>query len=74
VITWESIGVRKRRPVELAWGQALEISIGKGDDPFHFTERRAYCKALRDAITGLEIARVTLAKATQRNARGGMWG
>jgi hypothetical protein len=45
------------------------ILIGKGDDPLLYLERRAYLMALHDACSGLESARVVLAKARQRIER-----
>jgi hypothetical protein len=72
VITWEQIEARKKRLNELAMGLAKEtVIVDEHDDPFLRAERLAYQKALRDALAGVEIARVTPAKATQRNARGG---
>jgi hypothetical protein len=41
------------------------------DHPLLFVEHLAYLKAIRDALAGVETARVVLAKATQRNTRGG---
>jgi hypothetical protein len=40
--------------------------IGAGDDPLLYIERRAYLMALQAASSGLENARVVLAKARQR--------
>jgi len=60
---------------ELARGLAKETGlVDEHDDPFLRVERLAYLKALRDAIAGLETARVVLAHATQRNAREGRQG
>jgi hypothetical protein len=48
-------------------GLAREIVlIDQLDDPFPFVGRRAYLKATREALAGVETARVVLAKATQR--------
>jgi len=71
-ITWEQIEARKKRLGELARGLVREtLRIEEADDPFHFVERWAYCKALRQAIAGCETARVVLARAARRNAMGG---
>jgi hypothetical protein len=40
--------------------------INKGDDPLLYLERRAYLMALQAAVSGLESARVVLAKARLR--------
>jgi hypothetical protein len=70
MLTWEDVAARKRRLVKLALGLQREIGIvGEHDDPLHFVERRAYLKALCDAIAGIETARVGLAQAEHRNAR-----
>ena len=74
-ITWEQLEARKKRLNELARGLAKEtVLVDEHDDPFLRVERLAYQKALRDAIAGLESARVVLAHATQRVAREGRQG
>jgi hypothetical protein len=40
--------------------------IGEGNDPLLYLERRAYLAAVQAAVSGLESARVVLAKARQR--------
>ena len=71
-ITWEQIEARKRRLEKLAMGFLREAGIlDEHDDPLLRVERVAYQKALRDALAGVETARVVLAKAAQRNKRGG---
>jgi hypothetical protein len=40
--------------------------VAKGDDPLLYLERRAYLGALSAAVSGLESARVVLAKAKLR--------
>jgi hypothetical protein len=40
--------------------------IGAGNDPLLYLERQAYLAAVRAAVSGLESARVVLAKARQR--------
>jgi hypothetical protein len=75
MITWEQIEARKRRLEKLARGFMREAGIlDEHDDPLLRVERQAYLKALRDAIAGLETARVVLAHATQRVAREGRQG
>jgi hypothetical protein len=39
---------------------------GEADDPLLYLERLAYVEALREAVAGLEGARVALARALQR--------
>ena len=71
-ITWEQIEARKRRLERLSRGLMKEaVIVDEHDDLFLRVERLAYLQALRDAIAGLETARVVLARAAQRNARGG---
>ena len=73
-ITWEQIEARKKRLNKLAIGLALEDVLwskdNRHDHPLLFVETRAYLKAIRDALAGVEAARVVLAKAKQRNERG----
>ena len=74
-ITWEQIEARKRRLERLSRGLMKEaVIVDEHDDLFLRVERLAYLKALRDAIAGLETARVVLAHATQRVAREGRQG
>jgi hypothetical protein len=62
--------VRKHRLERLAQNLTRETYvIGEADDPLLYLERKAYIAALRDAVAGLEIARVTLAKALHRIAQ-----
>ena len=71
MITWEQIEARIKRLGKLAMGLMKEVTImDEHDDPLLFVERRTYLKAARDAIAGLETARIVLAKARQRNATG----
>ena len=71
-ITWEQIEARKRRLEKLAMGFLREAGIlDEHDDPLLRVERVAYQTALRDALAGVETARVVRAKAAQRNKRGG---
>jgi hypothetical protein len=72
MIGWQHIEARKERLNELAMGFMREAGImDQHDDPLLFVERRAYLKALRDALAGVETARVVLAHATDWNRRGG---
>jgi hypothetical protein len=71
-ITWEQIEARKRRLERLSRGLMKEaVIVDEHDDLFLRVERLAYLQALRDAIAGLETARVVLARAAQRNKQGG---
>jgi hypothetical protein len=55
---------------ELTRGLAKEIVLWKKcDDALLYLERRAYLGAIRDALAGVEEARVVLAKARQRLER-----
>jgi hypothetical protein len=48
-------------------GLARELALWKkGNDPLLYAERRAYLKAIQDALAGVEEARVVLARANQR--------
>jgi hypothetical protein len=63
------IQARKKNLEQLSLGFMKETGlIGEHDDPLLYLERLAYWKALRDALTGIEVARVTLAKALRRLA------
>ncbi len=58
---------RVRRLDELARGLAKEVTLWKEcNNPLLFLERKAYVNALLDALTGMEAARVVLAKVRQR--------
>ena len=46
--------------------QPLPVNLEKADDPMLYLERQAYLTAMRQALSGIEGARVTLAKARQR--------
>jgi hypothetical protein len=72
-ITWEQIEARVRRLNKLSMGLAREEWHWWGnrcDQPLLFVETRAYLKAIRDALAGVETARVVLAKAAHRCDRG----
>jgi hypothetical protein len=67
VIELADLKARVRRLDELTRGLAREVSIWKeADDPLLYLERRAYLKAIQDALAGVESARVVLARARQR--------
>jgi hypothetical protein len=67
VIELADLKARVRRLDELTRGLAREVAIWKeADDPLLYLERRAYLKAIQDALAGVESARVVLARARQR--------
>jgi hypothetical protein len=67
VISVADVAARVKRLDQLTRGLAKEVVIwDQHDDPLLFVERRAYLKAIRDALAGVESARVVLAKARQR--------
>jgi hypothetical protein len=74
-ITWEQIERRIHRLNALTMGLMREGFIWTKDNlhdhPLLFVETRAYLKAIRDALAGVESARIVLAKARRRQARGG---
>jgi hypothetical protein len=52
---------------QLSRGLAKEVLLWKeGNDPLLYRERQDYLVAIRAALSGVECARVTLAKARQR--------
>lgn len=60
---------RVQRLDVLMRGLAKEVALWKeGNDPLLYPERKAYLKAIQDALAGVEAARVVLAKARQRLA------
>ena len=67
MISVADVAARVKRLDQLTRGLAREVVMWKdNDDPLLFVERRAYLKAIRDALAGVESARVILAKARQR--------
>ena len=63
---------RVRRLDELSRELAKAVVLWKEcNDPLLYPERRAYLGAIRDALAGVEEARVVLAKARQRLEREG---
>jgi hypothetical protein len=74
-MTLADLAARVRRLDELMRGLAKELALWKdGNDPLLYLERQAYLKAIQEALTGIETARVVLAKARQRTAREGKLG
>jgi len=66
-MTWNDLQARVRRLDQLARGLAKEVSLWKsGNDPLLYLEREAYLGGIQDARSGVEAARVALAKAWQR--------
>jgi hypothetical protein len=58
---------RVKRLDQLSRGLAKEEILRKeGNDPLLYRERQDYLAAIRAALSGVEGARVTLAKARQR--------
>jgi hypothetical protein len=59
-----------RRLDELCRGLAKPVALWKEcNDPLLYLERRVYLVAIRDALAGVEEARVVLAKARRRLER-----
>jgi hypothetical protein len=70
-MTVDNLAARARRLDRLAMGLMMEVVlIREADDPLLYLERLAYVEALREAVAGLEDARVALAKALQRIREG----
>jgi hypothetical protein len=68
VISLASLSERVRRLEELTLKLAREVQLWKAcDDPLLNVERRAYLKAIQDALAGLDEARVILVQAQQRH-------
>jgi hypothetical protein len=57
--------IRRLESLGLAFAKE-QLIIARGDDPLLYLERQAYLAALRAAASGLETARVALARARQR--------
>jgi hypothetical protein len=67
VITVADLAARVQRLDELARGLSKEVVLWKEcNDPLLYLERRAYLKAVQEALSGVESARVVLATARQR--------
>jgi hypothetical protein len=70
-MTVDNLAARARRLDRLALGLMKEVAvIREADDPLLYLERLAYGEALRQAVSGLEGARIALARALQRNRDG----
>ncbi len=66
-MTLADLKARVDRLHELAVGFAKEVTLWRAcDDALLYVERRAYLKAIQDALAGIEEARVVLARARQR--------
>jgi hypothetical protein len=66
-MTVDNLAARARRLDRLVRGLRKEaVLIGEADDPLLYRERQDYRAALREAVGGLEGARVALARALQR--------
>ena len=64
---------RVERLDQLSRGLSKEvILVRQGNDPLLYLERKAYLGAIQDALSGVEAARVTLAKARQRLVQGAL--
>ena len=65
-ITWEQIARRIRRLEKLDKGLALEDVLLRKDylheNPLLYAQTQAYLRAIRDALAGVEAARVVLAR------------
>jgi hypothetical protein len=62
-----SLEARVQRLEELSRGLAREVLLWKeGNDLLLYAERRAYLSAIQNALSGIEDARVVLARARQR--------
>jgi hypothetical protein len=71
-VTLARLPARVRDLDQLSRGLVLELtSIQKADGPMLYLERGAYLSAMVNALKGIEAARVTLPKATQRLRRDG---
>ena len=69
-MTVADISARAQRLDQLSRGLALEIGIvSKADDPMLYVERREYLTSMRQALDGIEGARIVLAKARRRMER-----
>ncbi len=67
MLTLTDVIARIQRLDELTRGLAKEVLLWRAaDDPLLYLERRAYLKAVQDALAGVESARVVLARARQR--------
>jgi hypothetical protein len=66
-VTLRAIAARVDRLDELSRGLAKELTlIRQADDPLLYVERKGYTEALQRVLSGVEEARVVLARARQR--------
>jgi hypothetical protein len=66
-MTLQAIAARVERLDELSRGLAKELTlIREADDPLLYVERKAYLGALGRVLSGVEEARVALARVRQR--------
>ena len=69
-MTLEDIAARVKRLEALPIGMAKEIVTWKEcNDPLLHLERKAYLEGIRDALDGIETARIALVTAKQRLAK-----
>jgi hypothetical protein len=67
----DDLRVRVKRLDRLSLGLAKELVLWKPcNDPLLYRERQDYLAAIRQALSGVEGARVILAKAAHRLDRG----
>jgi hypothetical protein len=67
VLTLPDVITRIQRLDELTRGLAKEVLLWKdGTDLLLYLERKAYLRAIQEALAGIETARVVLARARQR--------
>ena len=64
------LAARVRRLDQLSRGLSKEVTLWQAcNDPLLYLERKAYLKAIQQALAGVEDARVILAKVRQRLER-----
>jgi hypothetical protein len=69
-MTPEDLAARVKRLEALSIGFAKEIVTWKEcNDPLLYLERKAYLEGIRDALAGVETARIALVTAKQRLAK-----
>jgi hypothetical protein len=67
MLTLADVIARIGRLDELTRGLAREVLLWRdANDPLLYLERKAYLKAIQDALAGVESARVVLARARRR--------
>jgi hypothetical protein len=66
-MTQGDIAARIRRLRQLAKGLAAQVGKGRGgEDPLGFAERRAYLRAVQDAVAAVANARVGQERVLER--------